>query len=84
MEVNKILLNRKAQLSLINIIFFVILVAMAAVTTPIISDFLSSAVNNTNLSSTSVLIINSIVPVFWLGVIITFFLYVAPLRPQQY
>lgn len=75
---------KKAQLSLINIVFFVILVAMAAVTTPIISAFISDAVNSSNLSGTSTIIVNSIVPVFWLGVIITFFLYVTPLRPREY
>lgn len=76
--------SKKAQLSLINIVFFLIIVVLGAVVTPIMSGFITDLQNTTNLTTTSTIILNSIVPVFWLGVVITFFLYVAPVRPQQY
>lgn len=76
--------NRRGQLSIINIVFFLILVAVGAVVSPIMSDFLNSAILANNYTGTTALLMNSLVPMFWIGIIITFFLYVTPLRPQQY
>ena len=79
-------LYKKGQLSIINVIFFLILVVLVAVVTPIISSFITDyqTTNNISASSTTGLLTNAIVPFIWLGVIITFFLYVTPVRPQQY
>jgi uncharacterized protein (UPF0333 family) len=74
---------KKGQLSIVNIFMWVILVAIGAVVTPILSEFAQVAANATN-ATTAILLANSIVPVFWLGVVITFFLYIAPIRVQQY
>jgi hypothetical protein len=65
-------------------VFFLILVILGAILTPIMSEFLDDTVDNNNYTGTTALLLNSIVPLFWIGIIITFFLYVTPLRPQQY
>lgn len=77
---------KRGQLSLINIIFWFILVVMAAVLSPVIGGFLDSYKTNNNISdsSTSGLIVNAIIPIFWLTIIITLILYATPVRPQQY
>lgn len=77
---------KKGQLSIINIVFFMVLVVLVAVLTPIINSFITEyqTSNNITSSSTTGLITNAIVPLIWVGVIITFFLYVTPVRPQQY
>lgn len=79
-------MNKQAQLSIINIVFFLILVVLAAVVTPIMNGVLQDVLNtsNMNLSSTARLAVQAVIPFFWLGVIITFFLYVSPIRPEQY
>lgn len=76
--------NKSGQLSIINIVFFLILVILGAILTPIMSEFLDDTVTNNNYTGTTALLLNSIVPLFWIGIIITFFLYVTPIRPQQY
>lgn len=75
--------NKRAQLSIVNIVMWLILVAMGAVFTPIISEFANIAANATNNTLTQI-VANSLVPFFWIGIIITFFLYVTPMRIQQY
>lgn len=75
---------KKGQLSIINIVFFVILVALAAVLSPIISEMMDNSIEANNYTGTTALLMNNIVVMFWIGIIITFFLYVTPLRPQQY
>ena len=77
------ILNGKGQLSIINIVFFVILVALAAVVSPIISNFMDDSIEANNYTGTTALLMNNIVVIFWIGIIITFFLYVTPIRPQQ-
>lgn len=76
--------SRKGQLSIVNIVFFVILVVLAAVISPILSGFLDESIIVNNYTGLTALLMNSIVPLFWIGIIITFFLYVTPIRPQQY
>lgn len=76
-------LARKGQLSLINIIFWVILVAVAAVLTPVISTFMDSVANTTNNTTTQILAA-AVVPFFWLAIVITLLLYLTPVRLQQY
>ena len=78
-------MNKKGQLSFINIFSWVILLILAVIFTPMINSFISDTINNTpNLSTMTLLIMRSILPVFWLGIVITFFLYVAPIQPRQY
>ena len=71
------------QLSIVNIVVWLILVAMGAVITPILSEFAQTAADSTNNTLTQVAA-NAITPLFWVGIIITFFLYVTPVRVQQY
>lgn len=75
--------NKRGQLSLINIIFWVILVAVAAVLTPIISSFMDEVATGTNNTTVQV-VASAVVPVFWIAVIVTLFLYLTPVRLQQY
>ena len=78
-------MNKKGQLSFINIFSWVILLILAVIFTPMINSFISDTINNTaNLSTMTLLIMRSILPMFWLGIVITFFLYVAPIQPRQY
>lgn len=75
---------KKGQLSIINIVFFLVLVILGAVLTPVFSEFLDETVTTNNYTGITALLLNSIVPLFWIGIIITFFLYVTPIRPTQY
>lgn len=77
-------LSKRGQLSIVNIIFFLILVVIAAVVSPIISETMDTSIATNNYTGVTALLMNSIVPMFWIGIIITFFLYVTPVRLQQY
>lgn len=78
-------MNKKGQLSFINIFSWVILLILGVIFTPMINSFISDTINNTaNLSTMTLLIMRSVLPMFWLGIVITFFLYVAPIQPRQY
>jgi hypothetical protein len=76
------MLNKRGQLSIINIMWFVILVAVGAVVTPLLAEFAAIGADAAN-SSMGSLGASAIVPFFWLGVIITFFIYVIPQGVQQ-
>lgn len=76
--------NKKGQISIINIFSFLILVVIMAILTPFINGFISDMISTGNYSDMTVLVANSIVPLMWVGLIITFFLYLTPIRPQQY
>jgi ABC-type antimicrobial peptide transport system permease subunit len=77
-------MNKKGQLSIINIIFFVILAVMMAVMTPIVSGIIGDTITTNNITGMSATIMNFIVPMMWLALIVTLFLYVSPIRPQQF
>ena len=77
-------MNRKGQLSIINIIFFLILVFIMAICSGVINEFLTTTATANNYTGITLTLVNLIVPMMWLGLIITFFLYITPLRPQQY
>ena len=78
-------MNKKGQLSFINIFSWVILLILGVIFTPMINSFISDTINNTaNLSTMTLLVMRAILPLFWLGIVITFFLYVAPIQPRQY
>ena len=77
-------LNKRGQLSIINIVFFLILVVLGAVIAPVMDSVLEDYVEGNNVSGTKALLANNITVIFWIGIIITFFLYVTPIRPQQF
>ena len=77
-------MNRTGQLSIVNIVFFVILVAVSAIMTPVMGDFITQVQSSGNYSALTNTAMDLVLPMFWLGVIITFFLYVVPVRPQQF
>lgn len=77
-------MNKSGQLSIVNIVFFLILVVVAAVVSPIISETMDESIAANNYTGITALLMNSIVPMFWIGIVLTFFLYVTPVRPQQF
>jgi hypothetical protein len=78
------MMNNRGQLSIINIIFFVILAFIMAVLTPVLSTFLEDSITSGNITGTSATLMHLIVPFMWIALLITLFLYVAPVRPQQF
>lgn len=76
--------TKKGQLSIVNIFSFMILVIIMAILTPFISGFISDMISNGNYSDIQIMVANAIVPLMWVGLIITFFLYLTPIRPNQY
>ena len=77
-------MNKRGQLSMVNIIFFVVLALVMAVASSVINGFLQEQVTVNNYTGMTLILINLIVPLMWIGLIITFFLYVVPIRPQQF
>ena len=77
-------LNKKGQLSIVNIVFFVILVFMAFIASGILTPFIADSVLQQNLTGANKMIAESIVTILFIGVLITFFMYVTPFKPQQY
>lgn len=67
------MMNKFAQLQIVSILMFVLVVAVAAIISPIIGTFMSDAINSSNATGTTLLLMQSVVPVFWIGIIITFF-----------
>jgi TRAP-type C4-dicarboxylate transport system permease small subunit len=77
-------MNRRGQLSIINIIFFLILTFVMAVCSGVIDQFITTFAVQMNATGLTLTLMNLVVPFMWLGLVITFFLYVVPIRPQQY
>ena len=77
-------MNNRGQLSIINIIFFMILVFIMAICSGVVNSFLTQFATDMNFTGLSLTLINLIVPFMWLGLVITFFLYITPIRPQQF
>jgi hypothetical protein len=73
-------MKKKGQLSITNIMFYVIIVIVAVVCTPIISTAISDSISTNNITGLSALVMNAIVPVFWLGIIATFFIFISPIN----
>lgn len=76
--------TKKGQLSIVNIIFFMILAFMLAISSSVINSFINEQITVNNYTGMTLILMQLIVPFMWLGLIITFFLYVTPIRPQQY
>ncbi len=77
-------MTKKGQLSIINIISFVVLVLIASVASfmlnPIIAETIADA---TGFNDTlSVIVLNLLVPALWITVFATIFIYGTPQRPQ--
>lgn len=72
-------MKKKGQLSITNIMFYVIIVIIAVVCTPIISQSIDGAISDNNYTGLTALTMNAIVPVFWLGIIATFFIFISPI-----
>ena len=75
---------QQKQEQIINIIFFVVLVMIVGIATAIVGPFIDDQQASNNYSATTNMIMNMIVPIIWLGAIITFFLYVTPVRTNQF
>lgn len=76
--------NSKGQLSIINIIFFIVLVIIVGIASAVLNPYLNNEIIANNYTGTTAMIMQLIVPMIWLGAIITFFLYVTPIRPNQF
>jgi hypothetical protein len=68
---------------IVNLIMFVIVVAIAAVISPIISGFMNAAIIAQNASGTALLLMQSIVPMFWIGIVVLFFVMISSGGQQQ-
>ena len=76
---------KQGQQQILNIIIFLLTVVIAAVFTPIISTFMNDAINSSNATGTTLLLMQNVVTVFWIGIIITFFMMIGSMRGgQQY
>jgi hypothetical protein len=75
--------NKNAQLMIVNIIMFVMIIVLGAVLTPVISTFMNTAINDTNATGAGLLLMQSVVPVFWIGIIMLFFVMIGSGRQQQ-
>jgi hypothetical protein len=53
-----------------------------AICSGVINSFLTDFAVVMNFSGIAMVLVNLVVPMMWLGLIITFFLYVTPIRPQ--
>ena len=71
-------MNTKGQLSIVNILFFVIILGFAVVVTPVAQSFIDASITANNITGISALIMNAIVPFMWLGILATLFIYIAP------
>jgi len=59
---------------IVNIIMFVMILAVAAVISPILGSFMDASIIAQNATGITLIIMQSIVPMFWLGIIILFFM----------
>lgn len=69
--------NRRGQLSIVNLISWVILLIVSIVLTPIAKGFINTAIEGTN-SSLEILLLNAILPIYWLLLIGVLVIYAIP------
>ena len=75
---------KKGQLSIINIFWWLIIVALGAVATPLLGSFANTCITNALVNDTlTPLLCGAIVPFLWIGIIITFFIFVIPQGLRQ-
>ena len=70
---------------IVNIIMFVVILAVASIISPIIGSFMDAAIIAQNATGISLILMQSIVPMFWLGIILLFFMMITGqvLAPPQ-
>jgi len=74
-------MNNKGQLSVSNLIEWIILILMSAVCTPIARGFINTAIAGTN-NSLEILALNGILPVYWILLVGVIVAYARPQAPQ--
>lgn len=72
--------NKRGQLSIANLMNWVILVIIGGVLSLIMSPFLVEITANEN-NTLNKIVIYMIIPVFWIGILMTLMLYA---QPQQF
>ena len=73
--------NRKGQLSIINIIYWIVLVIVSIVVTPIARGFINEAISQTN-NTMEILVLNGILPIYWLVLIGVIVFYAVPIAGE--
>jgi ABC-type dipeptide/oligopeptide/nickel transport system permease component len=77
--------NTKGQLQIIiSLILFVVVIAIAAVVSPVIGSFMDAAIISQNATGTSLILMQAVVPVFWIGIILIFLMMISGRQQQQY
>ena len=70
-------MNRRGQLSIVNSIYWLILVIVSVVVTPIARGFIVNALSQTN-NTMEIITLNAILPVYWLMLISVIVFYGIP------
>jgi hypothetical protein len=73
--------NIKGQLSIDNVISWIILILVSVVMTPIARGFINNAISDTN-NTLEILALNGILPVYWILLIGVIVMYSRPQAPQ--
>lgn len=73
--------KKRGQLSISNILFWVVLIVISVVLTPIARGFIVDAISNTN-NTFEILILNAILPIYWILLIVVLINYALPQKPQ--
>lgn len=77
----KFLDGKRGQLSIINMMSWAILVIVSVVLSPIIRGFLDTVISQTN-NTMEILLLNAILPVYWLMLIGVLVIYAIPRSGQ--
>lgn len=75
-------MNKKAQLSIANVINWVILVVIVGVLTLVLSPIIVSITDSEN-NSLNKLVIYMVIPFLWLAVLLTLMMYAQPQYPMR-
>jgi hypothetical protein len=73
-------MRKKGQISVTNIIGWIVIVLVASVVSPLLSNIVADTIANEN-SSTNRAVLYMLVPIFWIGIIMMWFYYAQPQRP---
>lgn len=74
-------MNKRGQLSIENIIYWIVLVIVSIVVTPIARGFINDAISQTN-NTLEIFVLNGILPIYWLILIMVIVKYARPESPQ--
>lgn len=78
------MMRKNGQLSIINILIWFVMIFISVILTPIMNDTITQAWICATNDTTQLLIAHAVVPIYWIGIIITLFLFVSPIRPRQF